>query len=121
VVAVGRGRAISLRFGLAVVLGRRLGLQLGCFRGPPLGRCRMLSSAGGLGVDIAGQDDRVQGQPSGERRDPPNGGDDVVAPAEHKTTVDDDPEELLVRPQCILLAHRDQPDVLGAGRIEAPA
>jgi hypothetical protein len=69
----------------------------------------MLSSAGGLGVDFAGQDDRVKGQPAGERRDPSNGGDDIVAPAEHKTAVDDDPEELLVRPQSILLDHATSP------------
>jgi len=103
VVAVGRCHAISLRCGLAVVLGCGLVLLLGCFGSPPLRRCRMLSSACGLGVDVAGQDDRVQGQPSGERRDPSNGGNDIVASAEHKTAVDDDPEELLVRSQGILL------------------
>jgi len=103
VVTVGRCKAISPRCGLAVVLGCGLVVLLGCFRSPPLGRCRMLSSARGLGVDIAGQDDRVQGQPSGERRDSSNGGNDIVASAEHKTAMDNDPEELLVRPHGILL------------------
>jgi hypothetical protein len=58
----------------------------------------VLSSACGLGVDTAGQDDRVQGQSGGEGRDSSKGGDDMLASAEHQAAVDHDPEELLVGP-----------------------
>jgi hypothetical protein len=43
---------------------------------------------------------RVQGQPSGECRDPSNGGSDILAPAEYQAAVDDDPKELLVGPKA---------------------
>jgi hypothetical protein len=79
----------------------------------------MLSSACGLGVDVAGQDDRVQGEPGGEGRDPSKGGDDVPAPAEDQAAVDHDPEKLVVGPHGNLLHHGrdDQPARRwGAGR-----
>jgi hypothetical protein len=97
--------AFPLGRGLAVLLGRGLILPLGRFRSPSVGRSRLLSPTGGFGVDVAGQDDRVQGQPSGECGDPSNGDDDILAPAEHQAAVDDDPEELLVGPQGNLLNH----------------
>jgi hypothetical protein len=87
------------------VLGRGLILPLGHFRSPSVGRSRLLSPASGLGVDITGQDDRVQGQPAGEGRDPSDGDDDILAPAEHQAAVDDHPEEFLVGPQGNLLNH----------------
>jgi hypothetical protein len=83
VVPFGRCGTFPLGRGLAVVLGCGLLLPLGRGRGPSVGGCRMLSSACGLGVDTAGQDDRVQDQPCGEGRDPSNSGDDILASAQH--------------------------------------
>jgi len=51
-----------------------------------------------LGVDAAGQDDGVQDQPSGEGRDPSKGSDDILASVQHQAAVDDNTEELVVRP-----------------------
>ena len=64
-VPFGRCGAFPLGRGLAVVLGRGFILPLGRFRSPSVGRSRLLSPAGGFGVEVAGQDDRVQGQPAG--------------------------------------------------------
>jgi hypothetical protein len=75
----GRCGAFPLGRGLAIVLGCGLFLPLGRFRGPSFGRCSLLSSACGFGTDVASQDNGVQGQPSGERRDPSNGDDDILA------------------------------------------
>jgi len=84
--------------------------------------CRMGSSAGGFGLDVAGQDDGVQDQTFGECRDPSNGGDDVLASAQHQAAVNDNPEELPVGPQGNLLnLPRPARRVFGAGSIEAPA
>ena len=58
----------------------------------------MLSSARGFGVDFAGQDDRVQDQPSREGRDPSKRGDDMLASAEDQAAVDHHPEEFVVGP-----------------------
>jgi hypothetical protein len=58
----------------------------------------MRASVGGLGVDIAGQDDRVQGQPGGEDCDPSKGGDDILASVQDQAAVDHDPEEFAVGP-----------------------
>ncbi|HEY4724864.1 MAG TPA: hypothetical protein VIJ13_02660, partial [Actinomycetota bacterium] len=69
----------------------------------------MLPSACGLGVDVAGQDDRVQDQPSGEGRDPSNGRDDILASVQHEAAVDHDPEEVVVGPHGNLL-HNDKDD-----------
>src|SRR5215207_10816606 len=99
----GRCGASPLGCGLAVVLGCGFGLPLGCLRSPSVGRCCVLSSACGFGMDVASQDDGVQGQPSGECRDPSNGGDDILASAQHQAAVDDNPEELPVGPQGNLL------------------
>ena len=79
----GRCGAFPLGCGLAIVLGRGLVLPLGRFRSPSSGRCGVLSSACGFGTEVASQDDGVQGQPSGECRDPSNGGDDILALAQH--------------------------------------
>src|SRR5215217_9704508 len=106
-VPFGRCAAFPLCRGLTVVLGRGLILPLGHFRSPSVGRSRLLSPASGLGVEVTGQDDRVQGQPAGECRDPSNGDDDILAPAEHQAAVDDDPEEFLVGPHGNLL-NQDQ-------------
>jgi hypothetical protein len=57
----------------------------------------MLSSARGLGVDSAGQDDGVQDQPCGEGRDPSKSGHNVLASVQHQAAVDHDPEEFVVR------------------------
>jgi hypothetical protein len=54
-----RRGAFPLGRGLAVVLGGGLVLPLSRGRGPSVGGCRMRASVGGLGVDTAGQDDRV--------------------------------------------------------------
>jgi hypothetical protein len=113
-VPFGRCGAFPLGRGLAVVLGRGLVLPLGHFRSPSVSRSRLLSPAGGFGVEVAGQDDRVQGQPGGEGRDPSNGDDDILVSAEHQAAVDDDPEELLVGPQANLLNH--DPDGQPANR-----
>jgi hypothetical protein len=88
-----------------VPFGRCDAFPLGHFRSPSVSRSRLLSPAGGFGVEVAGQDDHVQGQPAGEGRDPSNGDDDILAPAEHQAAVDDDPEEFLVGPQGNLLNH----------------
>jgi hypothetical protein len=82
-VPFGRYAAFPLGGRLAVVLGRGFILPLGHFRSPPVGRSRLLSPAGGFGVEVTGQDDRVQGQPAGECRDPSNRDDDILASAEH--------------------------------------
>ena len=104
-VPFGRCAAFPLGRRLAVVLGRGLILPLGHFRSLSVGRSRLLSSTGGFGVEVTGQDDRVQGQPAGEGRDPSNSDHDILAPAEHQAAVDDDPEELFVGPQGNLLNH----------------
>jgi hypothetical protein len=78
----GRCGAFPLGCGLAIVLGCGRVLPLGRFRSPPFGRCSVLSSACGFGTDVASQDDGVQDQPSGECRDPSNGGD-ILALAQH--------------------------------------
>jgi hypothetical protein len=79
----GRCGALPLGCGLAIVLGRGRGLPLGRFRRPSFGRCSVLSSACGLGTDVTSQDDGVEDQPFGECRDPSNGGDDILALAQH--------------------------------------
>jgi len=80
----------------------------------------MGSSAGGFGLDVAGQDDGVQGQASGEGGHSPNGDDDIPASAQHQAAVYDDPEELLVGPHGNLLDH-DAVVLLDAGDIGSPA
>jgi len=98
VVPFGRRGTFPSDRGLTVVLGCGLVRPLGRGRGPTVGGCRMLSSACGLGVDAAGQDDGVQDQPSGEGRDPSKGSDDILASVQHQAAVDDNTDELVVRP-----------------------
>ena len=61
--------AFPLAAAFAVVLGRGLILSLGQLRSLPVGRSRLFSPAGRFGVDVTGQDDRVQGQPTARELD----------------------------------------------------
>jgi hypothetical protein len=117
----GRCGAFPLGCGLVVVLGCGLVLPLGRLRSLSLGRCGVLSSACGFGMDVASQDNGVQGQPSGVCRDPSNGGNDTLASAQHQAAVDDNPEELPVGPQGNLLNPQDQPATCSELEVVAPA